>query len=235
MTRWLARLLATVVVACGLVPLTAGASWACSCAAPTTTERQQWTEIALAAPEIYLAEVVARTGGDVVDANGNSTTGTYTYQLRVTDSLKGGALGTRFVTTSWSGASCGATVREDRPLLVYAQVLSLCGGGFTQERVAQRAAIIRAAVRAGPGPVVVSDPLCAFDGKACIGRVHRVQRGEWLWKIARAEMARQGLSSRDLGAVRAYANRIYRTNAGVIGADPNRLRAGARLVLPSVR
>ena len=46
MNRWLARILAALVVALGLVPLTAGASWACSCASPAFTETQQWRSVA---------------------------------------------------------------------------------------------------------------------------------------------------------------------------------------------
>ena len=91
------------------------------------------------------------------------------------------------------------------------------------------------ALASEPQPIVHEDPICAFDGTACVGTIHFVSRGEWLWKIARAEMVRQGASSRDVPAVRRYVAKIYLVNRAVIGHNPNRLRIGARLILPSVR
>jgi nucleoid-associated protein YgaU len=84
-------------------------------------------------------------------------------------------------------------------------------------------------------PVVHEDPVCAFDGTACVGTLHVVARGEWLWKIARAELVRQGHSSRNAADVRAYVAKIYATNRPAIGRDPHRLRTGTRLVLPPAR
>lgn len=234
MTRWLARLLAAIVIAAGLIPLTAGASWACSCATSTLTESQEWRAVAATASQIYLAEVVDRSGGTQVDAAGKPTFGgEYRYQLRVTATIKGAVSGTQYVTTSASGASCGVTLREDRPLLVYAKTLSLCGGGYTQDRVSERVAIIRAVLDPRGRPL--RDPVCALDGRACLGTVHQVKSGEWLWKIARAEMLRQGTSSSSATAVRSYVAKVYRVNAAVIGRDANRLRVGTRLLLPPVR
>jgi nucleoid-associated protein YgaU len=88
--------------------------------------------------------------------------------------------------------------------------------------------------RAGAA-VVHEDPVCAFDGTACVGTLHVVARGEWLWKIARAELVRQGHSSRNAADVRAYVAKIYATNRPAIGRDPHRLRTGTRLVLPPAR
>lgn len=69
----------------------------------------------------------------------------------------------------------------------------------------------------------------------CVGcgpEVHVVQSGEWLWKIARADLAQRGINSGELSFVRSRANAIYAANRDVIGSNPNRLRPGMRLVLP---
>jgi nucleoid-associated protein YgaU len=219
MMRWLARALAALVIACGLVPLTAGASWACSCLASPLTESQEWRAVAAQSRDIYLAEVVGRTGGRTISPDGVISAGEYRYRLRVVTSLKGNVSGTRYVTTNTESGTCGATVDEDRPLLVFGEVLYSCGRtGFTQERVAQRAAIIRAALL-----------------EQSAGTVHVVRRGEWLWRIARVELARQGLGNRNPSVLRRYVAAIYVRNHDVIGQNPNHLRVGTRLILPPAR
>lgn len=214
MKRWCLRLLISVVVVSGLIPLTAGASWACSCAGSLLTESQEFRSIAAKAPNVYVADVVGRTGGPRVDPNGFVGPGTYRYELRVVRSLKGQASGTRYATTSTQGSACGVVIDERRPILVYNEQLSLCGGS-TQERVQQRAAIVRAAVRGEPV-------------------THVVARGEWLWQIARAELAVQ---SRDVrapspAAVQRAVRRLYALNRAAIGPQPDRLEVGTRLRVP---
>ncbi len=214
MHRWLARLLAALVVALGLVPLTAGASWACSCGSSGFTESQEWRSVAAKAPTVYVAEVTWRTGGPTQNADGSTGPGEYRYSLQVVESLKGGVTGTRTGTTSDQGSACGATLQQRRRVLVYDEELSLCGG-FTQERVPQRATLVRDAVAGRPS-------------------AHVVVRGEWLWQIARTELTVQGttFAGPSDAAVDRAARRIYRLNQRVIGADPDRLRPGVRLVIP---
>ena len=204
MTRWLARSLAALVIACGLVPLTAGASWACSCATSGFTESQEWRSVAAKAPLVYVADVVA-----VTQAEGQNR-----YSLRVVESLKGGATGTRTVTTSDQGSTCGVTIPQGRRILVAAEPFSLCGG-YTQDRVEQRTAIVRA----------------ALAGKAI---THVVARGDWLWQLARTELVVQGRSFArpSDAAVQRAARRLHEANRRTIGADPDRLRAGMRLTVP---
>ena len=215
MNRWLARLLAGLVVACGLVPLTAGASWACSCSSPDRSETQQWRSIAATAPLIYVAEVTGRSGGEpVVSADGtlSSGGGEVSYRLRVVESLKGSASGTRTATTSEQGSSCGVVLDTRRRVLVHDERLGLCGG-FTQERVPERAAIVRAALAGQPG-------------------THVVVRGDWLWRIARAELTAQSVTAPSATAVERAARLLHRANRRVIGPDPDRLQVGTRLVVP---
>lgn len=204
MTRWLARSLAALVIACGLVPLSAGASWACSCASSGFTESQQYRSVAAKAPLVYVADVTAVT----------RTTGQHRYSLRVVESLKGGATGTRTVSTSDQGSACGVTIPQGRRILVSAEPLGLCGGS-TQDRVAQRAAIVRA----------------ALAGKAA---THVVAHGDWLWQIARTELVVQGQTSArpSDAAVQRAARRLREVNRRTIGPDPDRLRAGMRLTVP---
>ena len=214
MNRWIARILAALVVALGLVPLTAGASWACSCAAPAFTESQQWRSVAAKAPVVYVAEVTGRTGGPTQNPDGGTGPGEYRYSLRVVESLKGGATGTRTGTTSDQGSACGATLQQRRRVLVYDERLSLCGG-FTQERVPERATIVRDAVAGRPSS-------------------HVVVRGEWLWQIARTELTVQGptFARPSDTAVDRAARRLHQVNRRAIGSDPDRLRPGTRLVVP---
>lgn len=204
MTRWLARCLAALVIACGLVPLSAGASWACSCGSYGFTESQQYRSIAAKAPVVYVAEVAAVTRAD----------GQNRYALRVLESIKGGASGTRTVTTSDQGSACGVTLPQGLRVLVSAEPFSLCGG-YTADRVEQRAAIVRAALAGEP----VS---------------HVVARGDWLWQLARTELLVQGrtFTRPSDAAVQRAARRLYEANRRVIGADPDTVRLGTRLMVP---
>lgn len=214
MHRWLARFLAAVVVALGLVPLTAGASWACSCGASGLTESQEWRSVAAKEPTIYVAEVTGRTGGPTQSPDGSFGPGEYRYSLRVIESLKGGATGTRTATTSDQESACGVILQQRRRVLVYGEQLGICGG-FTQDRLPQRAAIVRDAVA----------------GRTAF---HIVERGEWLWQIARTELTVQAptFEQPSHAAVKRAARRIYRANRHVIGSDPDRLQPGVRLVVP---
>ncbi len=86
-----------------------------------------------------------------------------------------------------------------------------------------------------PGPPVPSshgDPLCAFDGTNCEPQssTHQVRQGEWLWKIARTKLARQGKSTATPN-VRKIADMIYADNRRIIGPNKNRLRVGQRLTI----
>ena len=82
---------------------------------------------------------------------------------------------------------------------------------------------------AGPG----GDPACIHDPGGCSSeRNYQVQRGDWLWKIARMNLAAHGVGTKDLRVVKRHADAIYAVNRGVIGKNPSRIRPGMRLVLP---
>lgn len=73
--------------------------------------------------------------------------------------------------------------------------------------------------------------------------IHVVQRGDWLWKIAREQLRQRGPGSFSQDSlsqvtpeptaleVRAQAEVIYQDNRDVIGRNRNRLRPGQRLRL----
>ncbi len=82
---------------------------------------------------------------------------------------------------------------------------------------------------AGPN----GDPVCAFTAAGCGPSVHEVQRGEWLWKIARATLQEAGLDSSPV-RVRKVADAIYADNRRVIGPNKHRLRVGQRLRIRDV-
>ena len=197
-------MLAVLLIACGLVPVAAGASWACSCGSMGFTESQQYRSVAAKAPLVYVADVVSRTQGD----------GQYRYSLRVVESLKGGASGTRTFSTSDQGSACGVLLPVGKRILVSAEPVSLCGG-YTDERVAQRAAIVRAALAGKPA-------------------THVVARGDWLWQVARTELIVQGptFARPSDAAVQRAARRLYLANRSAIGADADRIRVGMRLSVP---
>lgn len=85
--------------------------------------------------------------------------------------------------------------------------------------------------------IAVGGIASAADATPCVGcgpSSHVVQRGEWLWKIARADLAQRGIYSGNQAYVRARANAIYRANRALIGRNPNRIRPGMVLVLPDL-
>ncbi len=81
---------------------------------------------------------------------------------------------------------------------------------------------------AGPGGDAICDlrPQDAF----CASETHQVERGEWLWKIARTTLAERGKSTATPN-VRKIAEMIYADNRRVIGPHKNRLRVGQRLTI----
>ena len=65
-------------------------------------------------------------------------------------------------------------------------------------RTAPRVALALSSVLIAPAPAWAGpngDPVCATDGTNCQPSTHAVQRGEWLWKIARARLAAAGKST----------------------------------------
>jgi hypothetical protein len=64
----------------------------------------------------------------------------------------------------------------------------------------------------------------------CASQTHQVERGEWLWKIARTTLA-QELQSTATPNVRKIADMIYADNRRIIGPNKNRLRIGQRLTI----
>ena len=60
--------------------------------------------------------------------------------------------------------------------------------------------------------------------------VHVVQRGDWLWKIAREQLRQLGTEPSP-SEVRAKAETIYQDNKAIIGPNRNRLQPGQRLRL----
>jgi hypothetical protein len=149
MRRAAARLLAIAVVACGIVPLTAGASWACSCAAPTLNGAALDRSIARSQPLIYTAEVVSVTG--------NSSG--YEYDVLVQEALKGTVEEQRTLTTGLGGGDCGVRLEEGAQLLIYSDEGSLgtCGG-FMHGAAADLQTHVRnmRAVIPTPGTIVLS-------------------------------------------------------------------------------
>jgi nucleoid-associated protein YgaU len=71
----------------------------------------------------------------------------------------------------------------------------------------------------------------SVGGDRCV----TVQRGDWLWAIAREALkcgtGRQGAVVTN-AQVGAEARDIYRANRARIGRNPNRIRPGTELVIP---
>lgn len=100
-------------------------------------------------------------------------------------------------------------------------------------RTAPLVALALSSVLIAPGPASAGpngDPVCATDGTNCQPSTHVVERGEWLWKIARVRLAASGKSTapRNVGKI---ADMIYSDNRRVIGPNKNRLRVGQRLTV----
>lgn len=98
-------------------------------------------------------------------------------------------------------------------------------------------AVAAAPAAANPPAAVLSTVACptppaspAFGGPVC----HRVQRGEWLWKIARAAVPNTNpevCALSDPHQVRLRVAALYRMNRATIGPNPNRLRPGMVIVV----
>lgn len=84
-----------------------------------------------------------------------------------------------------------------------------------------------------PAPGTHGDPLPCDKTPSPCATQHKVQRGEWLWKIARQRLAAEGKSTAPHN-VRKIANMIYGDNRRTIGPDKNRLKIGQRLVIRAV-
>ena len=67
-----------------------------------------------------------------------------------------------------------------------------------------------------------------------IAAPHTVERGEYLWSIARDRLTfDNGDPTRR--QIRVAADKIYDRNRDVIGPDPDRVRPGMRLMIPRLR
>lgn len=151
--RTAARLVVAGVLAGGLVPLMSGAAWACSCVG-YSSEEEQYRAAARQSKVIYTGLVTEETRATPPPSTEPQPPPEVRYTVQVEEDLKGGAAGTREVSTSGDEASCGITLQTGRRALLveYAgdRRVGLCDG-TTQERVAERAAIVRDEVRRGPG------------------------------------------------------------------------------------
>jgi alpha-D-ribose 1-methylphosphonate 5-triphosphate synthase subunit PhnG len=208
MRRLLARLLVLLVLAGGLVPLTAGASWACSCVPTTTTEEERWRSIASSAPVVYVAEVA--DSREVQTPEGSPER---EYTLRVVNSLKGGAMGTRTVRTGIHEAICGVKLDPTRRVLVHGDRLGYCTDSGTQKRVPERAAIVEAALHREPTSYAAT-------------------AGESVGSIA-ARQLREQLGTAPTREHAAYAERLlHKANRKVLGPRPGPVQPGTRLLVP---
>ncbi|HVF20590.1 MAG TPA: hypothetical protein VNA14_10145 [Mycobacteriales bacterium] len=147
--RTAARVLATAVLIGGAVPLLSGTAWACSCVG-YPSEEEQYRARAREAKVIYTALVTDEQRPAQPDGQTPVR-----YTMRVEEDLKGGATGTREVATSDNEASCGLDLNPDQRALVVefdgGRTINLCDG-TTQDRVDERAAIVRDEVRRAPRP-----------------------------------------------------------------------------------
>lgn len=64
-------------------------------------------------------------------------------------------------------------------------------------------------------------------------RSYTVERGDCLWRIARASLVEMGRTATGT-AVADYWRQIYRANRDVVGPDPNLIHPGQILILPEV-
>lgn len=208
MRRLLARLLVALVLAGGLVPLTAGASWACSCHPNPPSETERWRSVAASAPFVYVAEVAGTR--EVQTPQGYRER---EYTLRVVNSLKGGVMGTREVRTGINGAICGVTLDPNRRVLVHGDRIDYCGGGGTQARVPERAEIVETALhREATSYVAGADE--------SVGGIATQQLREQLGAAPSRQHA-------------AYAERLlHKANRKVLGPRPGPVPPGTRLLVP---
>lgn len=206
--RLLLRCLAVSVVASGLVPLTAGASWACSCAGPAPSDVDRYTAVAGQASTIYVAHVVEERLVRTPQGYGERQ-----YDVVVSNSLKGGARGTRTLRTAEHSATCGIRLDPDRPVLVTGEPqMGLCGT-TTQERVAEREAIVEDALHRAPTTYVTAP-------------------GDSVRSVARAHLRNQ-LGAAPGEAYVDYATLVlHRANRKALGPRRGPIPAGTRLVVP---
>jgi hypothetical protein len=145
--RWLARLVAVLVVGCGLVPVLAGQSWACSCV-QQPPDQQRYRQAAHDAAVIYVGRVLSESHVD------GEYGGEYHYQVAVDETLKGGPAATETLHTSDNGGTCGTRL-ENGEILVVDRAgdgsVGICGD-TTQEKVTERAAIVRDELHGSPAP-----------------------------------------------------------------------------------
>lgn len=208
-----------LVLAGGAVPLLQGAAWACSCAAQQQDparyaaygESETWRSTGAKAATAYLGEVVRETYVDPEPTTGGEET--YEYEVRVVEPLKGSRSGTRTLTTSAYGASCGTRLRQG-PVVVVDDSVGLCGPS-TQERTAPRAEHVRTAVQRR-------------------ATVHVVARGESLWKIARTEAAVQSRTAGEPSEARVRAVVRRLTDANPALRRSTVLQPGQRLRVPAL-
>ena len=83
-----------------------------------------------------------------------------------------------------------------------------------------------------PIPTSHGDAICDLhpNDPYCVASTHRVQRGDWLWKIARSRLNLAGKRA-SAGNVRKIADMIYADNRRVIGPNKDRLRIGQQLTI----
>ena len=147
--RTAARLVVAVVIATGLVPLLSGAAWACSCVG-YSSEDEQYRQAARTSKVIYTGLITQKSQPSPTPGTEPQPPPDVRYTVEVEEDLKGGASGTREISTSESSASCGIELTPGRRALLveYAgdRRVGLCDG-TTQDRVDQRAAIVRDEVR----------------------------------------------------------------------------------------
>ncbi|MDX6273427.1 MAG: hypothetical protein QOJ92_637 [Frankiales bacterium] len=138
-----------LVVACGLIPLTAGSSWACSCAAPTLKGAALDRQIARSEPLIFTAEVVKVT----------ETPQRFEYGVTVTEALKGVTSPRHTLVSALGGGTCGMRLHEGVRLLIHGDEprIAACGGTYagTARFIETHARVIRAAVKT-PGQILPS-------------------------------------------------------------------------------
>jgi hypothetical protein len=86
-------------------------------------------------------------------------------------------------------------------------------------------------VEARPSPRRSAAPLPPWlgGGPSRPAPAHTVAAGDTLWGIAAARLAP---TQRSLASVHRYWQEIYRVNRPVVGADPDLIRPGMRLVMP---
>lgn len=206
MRTHLARLLAILVVACGLVPLTAGASWACSCMADQRPDSERYAAVADSTDVAYVGVVTAREGGTAEPPY------QYTYRIQVERSLRGAMLGERSVTMTAFGSACGVRIPEGTRILVTSEPFGSCGG-VTGTDVDARADLVAAALARAPSK-------------------HRVTPGETLRSIGTVELRAQGVAEPTVSQT-TYAVRALRAaNRKALGGRRNQLRVGSTLLVP---